>query len=101
MKYRLNNEIQYNQKCEKMLLDALSEEIKVTRFRLDKLLDLLIGQFKEMELIKNGVYGRLNDWIILTIRQENELINDFIDQFKSNIKDQKLQIFKELKLNIE
>lgn len=84
-----------------MLLDALSEEIKVTRFRLDKLLDLLIGQFKEMELIKNGVYGRLNDWIILTIRQENELINDFIDQFKSNIKDQKLQIFKELKLNIE
>ena len=35
-----------------------------------------------MKLVETMIYARLNDWIIKSVRLENDLVNDIIENFK-------------------
>jgi len=49
------------------------------------------GRVRELRSISNVLYNKLNDWIIESLKEENNFILTSVDTFKEFIKNKKLK----------
>lgn len=68
---------------------AIKNEKKKYRFRITLLKYWAMNHIKSLRKIANLVYTKLNDWIIISIKSENEALNQLVKELRVHVEKEK------------
>ncbi len=73
----------------KEMKEAIKVEKSILRYRLTLIRNWCLSKLKEMRLKCNNIYQKLDDWILVAVKAENEAVDEMCGVIKTSIEEEK------------